>query len=113
MSVTVAGSAAGANSCQRKFVVSRAGGGYDAQILDLHRKFQMKFRRGSLAFAAQLCLAGAVHLTAQTSPLLPSQKAPLSNPVVPYQIDAKYNPNNHSLHAQHTLPCTNYPYLPH
>jgi pimeloyl-ACP methyl ester carboxylesterase len=35
-----------------------------------------------MIFAAQLCLAGAVPLLAQTSPLLPSQKAPLSNRVV-------------------------------
>jgi hypothetical protein len=45
---------------------------------------------------------------AQTSPLLPSQKAPLSDRVVAYQIDAKYNSKNHSLDAQETLIWTNY-----
>ena len=90
----------------------RAGGAYDAQILDLNRKFRMRFVRESLAFAAQLCLAGAVPLLAQISPLLPSQKAPLSNRVVAYQIEAKYNPKNHSLDAQETLTWTNYTGLP-
>src|SRR5260370_16267061 len=72
----------------------------------------MKFVRESLVFAAQLCLAGAVPLLGQTSPLLPSQKAPLSNRVIAYQIEAKYNPKNHSLDAQETLTCTNYTGLP-
>jgi len=49
---------------------------------------------------------------AQTSPLLPSQKAPLSIRVVAYRIEAKYNPKNHSLDAQETLTWTNYTGLP-
>lgn len=72
----------------------------------------MEFVRECMVFAAQLCLAGAVPLLAQTSPLLPSQKAPLSNRVVAYQIEAKYNPKNHSLDAQETLTWTNYTGLP-
>ncbi len=72
----------------------------------------MKFVRECLFFAAQLCLAGAAPLLAQTSPLLPSQKAPLSNRLVAYQIDAKYNPKNHSLDARETLKWTNYTGVP-
>src|SRR5260370_17975318 len=55
-----------------------------------------------------LCLAGAVPLLAQTAPLLPSQKVPLSDRVVAYQIEVKYNPKNHSLDAKETLTWTNY-----
>ena len=67
----------------------------------------MKFVRPALFVAAPLCLA-AIPLFAQTSPLLPSQKAPLSERVVAYQIDAKYAPKTHSLDAQETLTWTNY-----
>src|SRR5208337_3663815 len=43
-----------------------------------HEIQRMKLVREFLLFAALLCLAGALPLFAQTSPLLPSQKAPLS-----------------------------------
>jgi hypothetical protein len=68
----------------------------------------MKPVRKSLLIAAISCLASAIPLSAQMSPLLPSQKAPLSDRVLAYQIDAKYNPQNHSLDAQETLTWTNY-----
>jgi hypothetical protein len=68
----------------------------------------MKPVRKSLLIAAISCLASAIPLSAQMSPLLPSQKAPLSDRVLVYQIDAKYNPQNHSLDAQETLTWTNY-----
>ncbi|MGD0010485.1 MAG: M1 family metallopeptidase [Terriglobia bacterium] len=68
----------------------------------------MKLVREFLLFAALFCLAGALPLFAQTSPLLPSQKAPLSERVVAYQIDANYYPKNHSLDCQETLTWTNY-----
>jgi hypothetical protein len=68
----------------------------------------MKFVREFLLFAALWCLARAFPLFAQTSPLLPSQKAPLSERVVAYQIDANYHPKNHSLDGQETLTWTNY-----
>ncbi|HEY2121169.1 MAG TPA: M1 family metallopeptidase [Candidatus Acidoferrum sp.] len=64
--------------------------------------------RKSLLIAVISCLASAIPLFAQMSPLLPSQKAPLSDRVLAYQIDAKYNPQNHSLDAQETLTWTNY-----
>lgn len=64
--------------------------------------------RQSLRIAALTCLTGTVPLFAQMSPLLPSQKAPLSDRKVSYQIDAKYDPKNHSLDAQETLTWTNY-----
>jgi hypothetical protein len=62
----------------------------------------------SLLTAAISCLATAAPLFAQISPLLPSQNAPLSDRVVAYQIDAKYEAKNHSLDAQETLTWTNY-----
>ena len=68
----------------------------------------MKFVCEFPLFAAVFCLAGVFPLFAQTSPLLPSQKAPLSERVVAYQIDANYHPKNHSLDAQETLTWTNY-----
>jgi Peptidase family M1 domain len=67
----------------------------------------MNFVRAALLVAAPMCLAAAP-LFAQTSPLLASQKAPLSERVVGYQIDAKYAPKTHSLDAQETLTWTNY-----
>lgn len=68
----------------------------------------MKFVRSSLLLFAPLCLAAVAPLFGQTSPLLPSQKAPLSNRVVAYQIDARYMPKTHSLDATETLTWTNY-----
>jgi hypothetical protein len=68
----------------------------------------MKYVRAFLLFAAVFCLAGVVPSFAQTSPLLPSQKAPLSDRVVAYRIDANYHPKNHSLDGQETLTWTNY-----
>src|SRR5258708_10944124 len=68
----------------------------------------MKLVRKSLLIATISCLVSAIPLSAQMSPLLPSQKAPLSGRVLAYQIDAKYNPQNHSLDAQETLTWTNY-----
>ena len=68
----------------------------------------MNFVREPLLFATLFCLAGAFPLFAQTSPLLPSQKAPLSDRVVAYQIEANYHPKNHSLDGQETLTWTNY-----
>ena len=73
-----------------------------------HEIQRMKFVREFLLFAALWCLARAFPLFAQTSPLLPSQKAPLSERVVAYQIDANYHPKNHSLDGQETLTWTNY-----
>ena len=73
-----------------------------------HKIQSMKLVREFLLFAALFCLAGALPLFAQTSPLLPSQKAPLSERVVAYQIDANYYPKNHSLDCQETLTWTNY-----
>src|SRR5260370_994555 len=67
---------------------------------------------GHYAVGERSLLAGAVPLLAQTAPLLPSQKAPLSDRVVAYQIEAKYNPKNHSLEAKETLTWTNYTGLP-
>jgi hypothetical protein len=69
------------------------------------------FRR-TLAIGC-LCLVGAASLRAQSSPqpaspLLPSQKAPLSERVVAYQIDANYNAQKHSLDGKETLTWTNY-----
>src|SRR5260370_42584305 len=101
-----------AATCEGKFVVWRALGGYDARVLDLNWKCRMKFAPGCLVFASQLCVAGTGPLLAQTSPLLPSQKAPLSNRVVAYQIEAKYNPKNHSLDTRETLTWTNYTGVP-
>jgi Peptidase family M1 domain len=73
----------------------------------------MKAIRKSMGVVSLLFLAGAASLTAQTgpqpsSPLLPSQKAPLSERVVAYQIDANYHAQNHSLDGQETLTWTNY-----
>jgi hypothetical protein len=68
----------------------------------------MKLVRKSLLIATISCLVSAIPLSAQMMPLLPSQKAPLSGRVLAYQIDAKYNPQNHSLDAQETLTWTNY-----
>jgi hypothetical protein len=68
----------------------------------------MKLVRKSLLKGALSCLISATPLFAQMAPLLPSQKAPLSDRVVAYQIDAKYNSKNHSLDAQETLTWTNY-----
>jgi hypothetical protein len=68
----------------------------------------MKLARELLLLAALFYLAGTFPLFAQMSPLLPSQKAPLSQRVVAYQIDANYHPQNHSLDAQETLTWTNY-----
>jgi Peptidase family M1 domain len=62
----------------------------------------------SLLGGAIFSVAGAIPSFAQITPLLPSQKAPLSDRVVAYQIDAKYNAKNHSLDAQETLTWTNY-----
>jgi hypothetical protein len=76
-------------------------------LLTIREVQPMKFVRPALFVAAPLCLA-AIPLFAQTSPLLPSQKAPLSERVVAYQIDAKYAPKTHSLDAQETLTWTNY-----
>jgi hypothetical protein len=73
-----------------------------------HEVQSMKFVCEFPLFAAVFCLAGVFPLFAQTSPLLPSQKAPLSERVVAYQIDANYHPKNHSLDAQETLTWTNY-----
>ncbi len=68
----------------------------------------MKFVRMFLPILALVCLAAVDPLFAQTSPLLPSQKAPLSDRVVAYNIAANYNATNHSLDAQETLTWTNY-----
>ncbi len=68
----------------------------------------MKLIPGSLLSSAVLCLAASAPLLAQVSPLLPSQKGPLSDRVVGYQIDAKYDPKTHSLDAQETLTWLNY-----
>jgi len=68
----------------------------------------MKSVRRFLPVFAQFCLAASLPLFAQTSPLLPSQKAPLSDRVLAYQIDANYHPKDHSLDAQETLTWTNY-----
>lgn len=68
----------------------------------------MKLVPGSLLSSAVLCLAASAPLLAQVSPLLPSQKGPLSDRVVAYQIDAKYDPKTHSLDAQETLTWLNY-----
>jgi hypothetical protein len=76
--------------------------------LTIREVSRMKSVRPSLLFAAPLCLAAAVPLFAQTTPLLPSQKVPLSDRVVAYQIDAKYTPKTHSLDATETLTWTNY-----
>lgn len=64
----------------------------------------MKSARESLIFVAQLCLAGACPLLAQTSPLLPSQKAPLSDRVVAYQMKPNTIPKTIvSLRKKHSL----------
>jgi hypothetical protein len=68
----------------------------------------MKLVRKSLLAGAMFSMASVTPLFAQMSPLLPSQTAPLSDRVVAYQIDAKYDPQNHSLDAQETLMWTNY-----
>ena len=68
----------------------------------------MKIVRQFLFSAAAVYLGGVIPLFAQTSPLLPSQKAPLSERVVAYQIEANYHPQNHSLDGQETLTWTNY-----
>jgi hypothetical protein len=69
---------------------------------------RMKLVRAFLLCAGPFCLAGAFPLFAQMSPLLPSQKAPLSERVVAYQIDAIYHPQSHTLDGQETLTWTNY-----
>jgi Peptidase family M1 domain len=66
-----------------------------------------------LWIAALSYFVGAATLLGQTtapltSSLLPSQKAPLSERVVAYQIEAKYNAKSHSLDGQETLTWTNY-----
>ena len=68
----------------------------------------MKFVRQSLFCAAVVCL-GAVtsHFRADLTTAA-HQKAPLSERVVAYQIEANYHPKNHSLDAQETLTWTNY-----
>jgi hypothetical protein len=68
----------------------------------------MRFVRILLPIFAVLCLRVAGTVSAQTSPLLPSQKAPLSDRVVAYKIAANYDAKNHSLDAQETLTWTNY-----
>jgi len=68
----------------------------------------MRLVRESLFCAALLGLVGALPLCAQMPPLLPSQKASLSDRVVAYQIEANYHPKDHSLDAQETLTWTNY-----
>jgi hypothetical protein len=68
----------------------------------------MRLVRELLFCTALFGLAGAFPVCAQMSPLLPSQKAPLSDRVVAYQIEANYHPKNHSLDAQETLTWTNY-----
>lgn len=62
----------------------------------------------SAEIVALLFSLGAVPASAQIAPLLPSQRAPLSQRVVAYQIEAKYHPKTHSLDAQETLTWTNY-----
>ncbi|HMD42969.1 MAG TPA: M1 family metallopeptidase [Candidatus Acidoferrum sp.] len=57
---------------------------------------------------ALFCLGGVAPIFAQMSPLLPSEKAPLSDRYVAYQIEAKYDAKNHSLDAAETLTWTNY-----
>ncbi len=68
----------------------------------------MKPARIWLSVAA-FCLSFADSpLLAQSSPILPSQKAPLSDRVVAYQIEANYHAETHSLDGQETLTWTNY-----
>ncbi len=62
----------------------------------------------SLRIAALLFCFTASPLLAQTSPILPSQKLPLSDRVIAYQIDANYHAKTHSLDGQETLTWTNY-----
>ncbi len=69
---------------------------------------RMRFVRASLLCVVTFALAGALSVRAQMLPLLPSQKAPLSERVVAYQIEANYHPTNHSLDARETLTWTNY-----
>ena len=68
----------------------------------------MKFVRSLLIVSAALLAFSAASLQAQTSPLLPSQKVPLSDRVVAYQIDAIYHPETHSLDGHETLTWINY-----
>ena len=64
--------------------------------------------RTSLGFAAFFLSFSSGSLRAQTSPILPSQKVPLSERVVAYQIEANYHAQSHSLDGQETLTWTNY-----
>ena len=68
----------------------------------------MNFLRKTLLASTLLWILGYSPILAQMPPLLPSQRAPLSERVVAYQIDAKYAPKTHSLDAQETLTWTNY-----
>src|SRR5208282_4159480 len=83
-----------------RYLSGSADAAYEVQNMRLVRK--------TLFCVALFGLAGALPLCAQMSPLLPSQKAPLSDRVVAYQIEANYHPKNHSLDAQETLTWTNY-----
>lgn len=67
----------------------------------------MKSVPASLGVAALLVSFGAPPLLAQISPILPSQKVPLSDRVVAYQIDANYHAKTHSLDGNETLTWTN------
>jgi len=68
----------------------------------------MRLVRECLFCAALFGLAGALPVCGQMSPLLSSQKAPLSDRVVAYQIEANYHAKSHSLDATETLTWTNY-----
>ena len=68
----------------------------------------MNVVRTSIGFAAFFLFFSSASLHAQTSPILPSQKLPLSERVVAYQIDANYHAQTHSLDGQETLTWTNY-----
>jgi len=64
--------------------------------------------RGRNRLAALLLFLGCTGWAwAQLPPLLPSQKAPLSDRVVAYHIDVRYDAQKHSLDAQETLAWTN------
>jgi hypothetical protein len=68
----------------------------------------MRTVRACFGAAVFLLSLGHPPLPAQTSPILPSQKIPLSDRVVAYQIDANYHAKTHSLDGQETLTWTNY-----